>query len=93
MLSEPRARLFFEGATIEFFDQIPDRGDEFFKAQKGNILEPGKNPALHQLHTRLDFKGYYHGRENLPGHHMPVYPLDRSMRNISSIYAICGLLG
>jgi hypothetical protein len=24
---------------------------------------------------------------------MPVYPLDRSMRNISSIYAICGILG
>ena len=34
MLSEPRARLFFEGATTEFFDQIPDRGDEFLKAKK-----------------------------------------------------------
>jgi hypothetical protein len=34
MLSEPRARLFFEGAPIQFFDQIPDRGNEFLKAKK-----------------------------------------------------------
>jgi len=51
----PRARQFFEGALVERYPEVFDRGVEFAEGEKGMVAQAGENPAFDHLHADLDF--------------------------------------